>query len=565
MGDIKSVKTRDINNPIQSNDRESHATSNTDWWPMFRHDSGNTACSSSIAPNTNQLCWKETISDMIYQATPIIYNNRLYMSTGWFYKSLEPPTIMDKSMFEPPDFTEILNDYFTYNEDYYGGIYCLDANTGTELWNYPLYLPNDPLIVEKKVYLTDLDIYTATSSLYCFNSEAGDLIWKQPVGTAVLRPTIGADSKIFLGCIDYFTYTGSLKCYDFDGNSLWTYPFPTNELIGAAPAYYEGKVYFITFDWQSQQGRLYCVNAENGNDIWDVPIYSYGSPACKDSIVFAVDFNFSYNPYSKLMCFDADTGSLLCEYRLEGNSMVWKTPAVSQDSVFIEAFDLNTESSWLYKIFINCTLDWKVMIPISEFPFSTSPPICSANKIFICPWSYYGLESTIYCMEIENGNILWNYTLDYESETYPSIANERVYIADIFGNIYAFGDPGEPPTPPIIDGPSKGSDGKEICWTFNSSDADGDMVKYYINWGDNSSNETDFNPPCEPVEVCHTYEEQEEYTITATAEDVKGLVSEESSFKVTIPRPRAVFHPLLLRLFERFPYLFPIFRCILGL
>ena len=53
--------------------------------------------------------------------------------------------------------------------------------------------------------------------------------------------------------------------------------------------------------------------------------------------------------------------------------------------------------------------------------------------------------------------------------------------------------------------------------------------------------------------------------IKAKAEDEKGLVGEESTFEVTIKRARTVYHPLLLRLFERFPNAFPILRNLLGL
>ena len=123
----------------------------------------------------------------------------------------------------------------------------------------------------------------------------------------------------------------------------------------------------------------------------------------------------------------------------------------------------------------------------------------------------------------------------------------------------------DPPGAPDINGTSEGSAGEELCWTFHSYDPNDDQIKYIIDWGDETSNETDFNPSCTPVEVCHTYEEQEEYTITAYAEDDTGLTSSSSTFTVTItkPRSRTVYHPLFLQLFERFPNLFLILRTIL--
>ena len=65
INDINSVKTRDINNAIQTEEREFHTTSNDDWWPMFRHDPGNTGSTTSTAPDTNEICWKGTVPDAI--------------------------------------------------------------------------------------------------------------------------------------------------------------------------------------------------------------------------------------------------------------------------------------------------------------------------------------------------------------------------------------------------------------------------------------------------------------------------------------------------------------------
>ena len=43
-------------------------------------------------------------------------------------------------------------------------------------------------------------------------------------------------------------------------------------------------------------------------------------------------------------------------------------------------------------------------------------------------------------MDGETGSILWGFDLDYETIAYPSIADEKVFIADLYGNIYAIED-----------------------------------------------------------------------------------------------------------------------------
>jgi len=111
------------------------------------------------------------------------------------------------------------------------------------------------------------------------------------------------------------------------------------------------------------------------------------------------------------------------------------------------------------------------------------------------------------------------------------------------------------PTAPLIDGPFKGSAGVELCWAFLSWDEDADMVKYYIDWGDGNSDETDYHPEGIAVEVVHIYEKEGEYNIKAIAEDKTGLMSPEESLVIIIPRNRATVYSLFQLFFDRYPFL----------
>jgi len=126
------------------------------------------------------------------------------------------------------------------------------------------------------------------------------------------------------------------------------------------------------------------------------------------------------------------------------------------------------------------------------------------------------------------------------------------------GPIWSFtteDEPNEPPARPEIYGSPNGPPGKDLYWLFVSDDPEKNQVKYIIDWGDDSSDETDYYPPKTAVELSHTYQEQGEYTIKARAEDERGALSEENTFTIKIQKSRTVCHRLLLRLFERFPIL----------
>jgi len=112
-----------------------------------------------------------------------------------------------------------------------------------------------------------------------------------------------------------------------------------------------------------------------------------------------------------------------------------------------------------------------------------------------------------------------------------------------------------PPTAPTIDGPPEGNPGVEYIFTFHSYDDNGDMVRYHIDWGDGSSEVTDWYPACTPVPVNHKYSTKGTYTITAYAEDETGLISPTSTFTIVIPRDKAINKPFLNWL-QSHPFLF---------
>jgi hypothetical protein len=122
-----------------------------------------------------------------------------------------------------------------------------------------------------------------------------------------------------------------------------------------------------------------------------------------------------------------------------------------------------------------------------------------------------------------------------------------------------------PPTPPYIDGPRNGPVNTELCWTFKSEDPNEDNIKYIIDWGDGTMNETDYNQSDTPVELCHIYSKRDLYVIHAYAEDETGLKGNESTFGVTIPRFRKFSYNFLDIFRCRFPNSFNIIRLLLVL
>jgi hypothetical protein len=180
------------------------------------------------------------------------------------------------------------------------------------------------------------------------------------------------------------------------------------------------------------------------------------------------------------------------------------------------------------------------------------------------------LYSTGYKGSANGGGALG--TLDLTDGHYTYIGDFPIGVNGVPSEVACFGIPyGAPnvePEAPVIDGPPSGPAKEELTWTFHSDDPNGDVLKYIIDWGDGSNETTDCYPSCTPINVSHTYEKQGKYDIKAYAKECdteEEYESETTTLGVAIPRARSTYHPLFLRIFERCPNTFLIFRALLGI
>ena len=123
----------------------------------------------------------------------------------------------------------------------------------------------------------------------------------------------------------------------------------------------------------------------------------------------------------------------------------------------------------------------------------------------------------------------------------------------------------QPPSAPKIDGPGRGSAGTSYEYTFTSTDPDDDQVSYYIKWGDgDESGWTALQASGEPgYTESHTWDKQDEYTITAKARDENGYEGPEAKYYVIMPRSRIISSSPFLKFIQQFPNLVPIMRLLL--
>jgi len=122
----------------------------------------------------------------------------------------------------------------------------------------------------------------------------------------------------------------------------------------------------------------------------------------------------------------------------------------------------------------------------------------------------------------------------------------------------------DPPNNPNINGPASGKAGEKQTYTLSTIEPNGDLVHYFVQWGDDSGERTCLYRSNDIATVEHTWDVKGDYIIMVKAVDTNGFESDWAELSVTMPRNRAIQRPFL-NILENHPYMFPILRQLLGL
>jgi hypothetical protein len=169
-----------------------------------------------------------------------------------------------------------------------------------------------------------------------------------------------------------------------------------------------------------------------------------------------------------------------------------------------------------------------------------------------------------------NGNIIWQYKIGGESRSTPIIdENGRIYHAvqyegvDTHSYVYAIELVySTPPTPPTIDGASSGSIETSYDYIFSSTDPDGDMISYMVDWGDETVTDwTELQQSGLDITINHAWNKTGLYVIKAKARDEHGSESEWVTHNVVMPKPKLI-DILIDMIGERFPILYRFFELL---
>ena len=420
--------------------------------------------------------------------------------------------------------------------DTWGELYAIYPN-GTQKWS--LFLDNfgacdfgnSPALDDQGV------IYVGGHECgLCAVHSNGSLLWKYGWG-AQSSPVIGPDGIIYCSLTTGSPWTGVLHAFYPNGTIKWS--FHTAEVIQSSPAIgLDGNIIFGSHD-----EYVYSIYPTNGSMKWKYKTGSWvhGSPTIgtDGTIYVGADDNYLYalNPTNGTLQWKCLTGAMRSSPSLDKKGNLY----------------FATVNERFFAVYPNGTLKWSFSPKNYSGEWGSTAAISDDGIIYFGfdKRDYYPEGGWIFALDL-NGTELWRKTIanDYTSSSPCIGADGTVYIGSdwskrigpgnswaLTGYIHAFGpiESNKPPNSPEITGPVEGNTGLEYDHWFTASDPDNNPIRYYIDWGDNTTtNWTREYAPRETMVMEHIWNQSGNYTIRAKVKDILDEESEWGTYTITI-------------------------------
>ncbi|HLG38468.1 MAG TPA: PQQ-binding-like beta-propeller repeat protein, partial [Chitinophagaceae bacterium] len=317
------------------------------------------------------------------RSTPLINNNSVYFGTarGDFF-AIRKQTSQIKWKYttgKAIHSSAACQDGKIYFSDNGQTIYCLKESDGQLIWKvkmgekreYPWrydYYYSSPVLYDGKLFIGGDDGF-----FYALHRQTGKLIWKFK-SKGIIRST-GAVYKntILFGDTEASLYAVDIK----SGKEIWQYKINgdtmRNENFGfdrraitSSPVVVGNKVIFGARD-----GYLYCINADNGKNIWKLDYYVswvISTAAVRDSLVVTGTSDGRY-----VNAVNLETGKEIWKCRTP--LAVWSSPLIVNDKVYAGTFDGH----------LFC-IDLKSGKRVSQFKANgkiLSSPVCDEDLLYV--------------------------------------------------------------------------------------------------------------------------------------------------------------------------------------
>lgn len=211
-----------------------------------------------------------------------------------------------------------------------------------------------------------------------------------------------------------------------DSKLVWTFePKNTSGTLVSSPLVTADRVYLATAESKGFDsfGTLYCLDRATGAEVWrftdrgTLKQVSVSSPCLADGLVY-IGEGFHEDKDCKVYCVNADTGEKVWEYQTQSHTE--SSPVVADGKVYIGAGDdglfcLDAKTGDVLWHFEKLHVDARVTVAEGKvFAGSAVGDIYNATEIF--------------CLDAKDGKEIWRMPMDLPTAGSPTVVGELVYF-----------------------------------------------------------------------------------------------------------------------------------------
>ena len=309
------------------------------------------------------------------------------------------------------------------------------------LWKTPIakHGMSSPVVWAKRILLTGAD--EESRDIYCFDTEAGTLLWKHVVDelpgspadgglprvldeTGYAAPTMATNGRLAAAIFA----TGELVCVNMQGERVWAKHLgvPNNHYGHASSLICDDELLFVQYD-QKEDSKLLAFKMATGKPAWQAvrDEMSWSSPILIDNhgrVELILTDNksvTSYNPKTgerhwRVECLDGEVASSAAY----AGGYVF----VANEGAAASAIDVANHKETSIIVW-----QWDEALPDAASPI--------ANKDYLILPTAYGVVA---CLDSKTGKVFWEHEFSHGFSSSPILVNDGVYITDLSGNTYIF-------------------------------------------------------------------------------------------------------------------------------
>jgi len=312
---------------------------------------------------------------------------------------------------------------FIYVNTGFGALSCINASTGTLTWSHSAVLFGGFTVANNLIYLSQ----DLPATIYCLNASSGAQLWNYTYGNSSSFGTpLLAGGVLYVG--GFYNLVGTVFAFNaLTGEHMWNFSGPEGTRFDETAIVSAGTTLYAASDYP---GVVYALNAATGGELWNYTTegQSISLTTGNSDIYVGVNFlnntNPSMSPPGNVIALDAESGALIWNFTAASGSI--DSPVFVNNNLY-----LFSSSGFVY------ALDASSGKVIWNYTFGSSPASDSTfgpaviEPILAGGYLYQGSPAGVYCFNAFDGKVVWNFKPSDFSDsyyTYPTSANGVIYV-----------------------------------------------------------------------------------------------------------------------------------------